>query len=182
MAITLNGPSKLIVLDTATAYTWQAIYNAVVAWAVLPANMQYLIPMTSTGKAPLGGGVFTDIIFILQNGWKLQPSGYAANTQITITGSGTVSDNTSFAVAPLVGSPVQWYLQAATAGTVSIVSTGSGALSTVQAAQLSQIAASTTPLTFTGTNINADTKSMNGAAVIGTGAAGDSWRGVGVQP
>jgi hypothetical protein len=126
MGITLDGPNKLIILDTATSFTWLSIYDAVTAWAVQAANMKYLLPMASVGHVDMGGGIFTDIVYVLLNGWKLQPSGYAANSQIKVSGTAVVSDGSNFAVAPSVGSPVQWYMQAATAGTIVSVSSGSG--------------------------------------------------------
>jgi hypothetical protein len=129
MATTLDGTNKLIVLDTATSFTAQAIYDACVDWSVLSTNMKYLLPMQGVGKASLGGGVYTDSIYSLVNGWKLKPSGYAADTQVKVTGTLITSDSSNYSVAPTSGSPVQWLVQATTAAT--IVSSGSG-LSTAE--------------------------------------------------
>ena len=142
MAVTLDGPNKLIVLDTATSFTAQSIHSAVQSWASLSANMQYLLPMSASGKAALGGGIFTDLIFSLLNGWKLKPSGYAANTQIIVSGTLITSDNTAYAVPPTTGSPVQWLVQATTAGTITTVSSGSG-LSTAEHDKLMALPAAT---------------------------------------
>ena len=131
MAITIDGTNKLIVLDTATSFTAQAIYDACVVWAVLTGNMQFLLPMDGSGGAALGGGIFTDLVRRLINGYKLKPSGYAANTQITVAGTLITSDNTAYAVPPTTGSPVSWFVQAATAGTISVVS-GASTLTTVE--------------------------------------------------
>jgi hypothetical protein len=124
MAITIDGANKLIVLDTATSFTTQAIYDACVAWAVLTGNMQYLLPMDASGYESLGGGLFTDAIRRLINGYKLKPSGYAANTQITVVGTLIVDDGSNYSVPPTTGSPVTWQIQVATAGI--IVNSGSG--------------------------------------------------------
>lgn len=134
MAISLNGSSKLIVLDTDTTFTAQAIYNACVSWAQQSGNMQYLLPMISAGKVPRGNGVYTDIIFTLANGYKLKPSGYAPDTQVSITGSLTVSDNSAYAVPPSSGSPVQWFVEIAP--TATIVNVGGSSLTTEEHNQL----------------------------------------------
>lgn len=126
MAITLDGPNQLIVLDTATTFTVQSIYDACIVWAVQAGNMQFLLPMASAGKAPLGGGIFTDLIFKLVNGWKLKPSGYAADTQVKLTGTLITDDSSLPTVPPTSGSPVQWLIQATTAATIITVSGGSG--------------------------------------------------------
>ena len=126
MAITLDGANKLITLDTDTSFTASEIYTAAVDWAVLEANMQYLIPMTGSGKADLGGSVYTDIIFILTNGWKIKPSGYTAGDQITVTGTLITSDASARTVSPTTGGEPVWVFQVATYGTISSVSTGSG--------------------------------------------------------
>jgi hypothetical protein len=126
MAITLSGADKLITLDTDTTFTWKDIYDACVDWAVLEANMQYLIPMVGSGKAALGGSVYTDVIFVLSNGWKLKPSGYTAGDTITITGTGITDDASDRTTAPTTGDAPVWVFQVATYGTISSVSTGSG--------------------------------------------------------
>jgi hypothetical protein len=169
MAITLDGPNKLIILDTLTSFTAQAIYNACVSWAVLTGNMQYLLPMSSVGKASLGGGIFTDLIFIQQNGYKLKPSGYAPNTQIVILGTLITSDSSSTTVPPTIGSPVQWLIQATTAATI-VTSSGTG----LSSADISAVSAATLAL-FQSTQIPVNVKKINSVTVKGTGTAIDSW-------
>jgi hypothetical protein len=117
MAINLDGDDKLITLDTDTTFTADAIYKACCAWAMLEANMQYLIPMVSAGKSPLGGSVYTDIIYTLSNEWKLTTDGYDAGEEITIQGT-LITDDSSTRVE-LGDTAVNWVFQVATYGTVT---------------------------------------------------------------
>jgi hypothetical protein len=119
MAISLTGSTKIIELDTDLAFTAKDIYDAAVDWASLHDNMQYLIPMTGSGKAPLGGSVYTDIIFVLANGWKIKPSGYSDGDQIVVSGTLITDDSTVRTVAPTTGGNPDWTFQVATYGTVS---------------------------------------------------------------
>lgn len=125
MTVSFDGANKLIILSVATSFTLQTdIYDAAIQWATQTGNMQYLLPMQGSGHMSLGGGVYTDAVYTLVNGWKIQPSGYAANTQVKLLGTIATSDGGNYALAPSSGSPVQWYAQVATAGVV--VAQGSG--------------------------------------------------------
>lgn len=126
MAITISGSAKTITLDTSTTFAVKDVYDACVDWACQSGNMQYLLPMTGTGKSALGGGVYTDSIYSINNGYKIKPSGYAADTQVKLTGTLITSDSSNYAIAPTSGSPVQWYVQATTAATIVATSSGSG--------------------------------------------------------
>lgn len=134
MAVSFNGSSKTITLTTATSFTWQAIYDAAVNWAVLSGNMQYLLPMTGTGKAPFGGGSYSDVIFTVINGWKLLTSGYASTDIITIQGTGVCSTGSDADMINSSSTGIMVFARASY-GTVSTVSTGSG-LSTDEHNQL----------------------------------------------
>jgi hypothetical protein len=122
MAITLTGATKLITLDTDETFTASDIYAAAVEWAMLEANMQFLLPMESAGHSPLGGSVYTDIIYILCNGWKITSSGYAAGTEIAITGT-LITDDTTTRVT-LGDSSVLWVFQVATYGSIAETTPG----------------------------------------------------------
>ena len=58
--------------------------------------------MMAIGKAPLGGGVYTDSIFILQKGWKIKF--WSGTYQATITGTLITDDETERTVPPDSGS------------------------------------------------------------------------------
>lgn len=140
--VMFDGANKLIILSGAASFNLRTdLYDASQEWGVMYNNMQYLLPFSTTGYVALGGGVYTDIIFELVNGWKIQPSGYSANTQVTLTGTLTTSDGLPYAVSPSSGSPVQFFVQAATAGT--IIDAG---LTPDQDAELSAIYAKTSNL------------------------------------
>jgi hypothetical protein len=115
--ISLDGDNKLITLDTDLSFSAGTIYTACVDWAVLEANMKHLIPMVATGKAPLGGSVFTDIIYVLSNGWKLTTDGYDSGDQIEVQGT-LITDDSSTRVT-LGDTAVNWVFQVATYGTVT---------------------------------------------------------------
>jgi hypothetical protein len=139
LAISFDGASKVITLDTALSFTVQQLYKAGEDWSVLPGNMQYLEPLESAGNILLSGGIKTDIIVLLVNGWKMKPSGYAPGTLLSITGTLVVEGGGAYAIAPTVGSPVTWFVQAATAGTIVTVTSGSG-LSVAEHDQLMAVA------------------------------------------
>ena len=126
MAISIDGPNKTIILSSETTFLSKTMYRACVDWSVLSENMQHLLPMTAGGHLAVVSGVYSDDLFVLDNGYKLQPEGYAPDTQITISGTLSTSDNTQRAIPPTVGSPVQFEFMVATYGTVSTVSVGSG--------------------------------------------------------
>jgi hypothetical protein len=122
--ITIDGANKLIVLDTTTAWDFHDIYVAAMDWAALSENMQYLLPCQGAGKGALGGGLYTDIIYTLLNGWKLKPSGYTAGTQISVTGTLITDDSSLPTVAPTTGGQPVWLFKVATNGIISVQGSG----------------------------------------------------------
>jgi len=126
MAILIDGQNKTIILSELFTFDARAIYRACVDWSVLSNNMKYILPMISGGHFGIASSVYSDDIYVLQHNYKLQPYGYPENTQIDIIGTITTSDNSSRAVYPTVGYPVQFVFTVSTNGTLAIVSTGSG--------------------------------------------------------
>lgn len=123
--ISFTGSTKIITLDTATSFAAKDIYDAAVDWAVLSGNMQYLLPMSGSGKAPFGGGNYSDSIFTVLNGWKIETSGYSATDIINIVGTIVCSTGSD---ADMISSSSTGILIFARAsyGSQSVVSTGSG--------------------------------------------------------
>ena len=119
-----DGTTKYITVSGVSTFTADELHKAAMTWSVLSANMKYLIPTSVSGKEPLGGGVYTDLIYVLENGWKLQPDGYAAGSQILVQGTLITSDSSIRTVEHLTGECPGWTFQVATYGTVSV--TGSG--------------------------------------------------------
>jgi len=98
MAITFDPTNKYILIDSGTSLTALEIYNAVMEWHDEQASMGYDVPMAAIGKAPLGGGVYTDSIFILQSGWKLKL--YDGTYQFRIIGTMITDDGSIRTVQP----------------------------------------------------------------------------------
>lgn len=122
MAITFDGTNKLIVLTVATTFSANDIYSDAKRWE--DDNMTIVSPMEADGKASLGGGVYTDIIYTIQNGWQLKADNYAQGTLITINGTFISDDGSSRVAASDAGEEVVWQFSGVTAGT--IVVSGSG--------------------------------------------------------
>ena len=126
MAITFSGPDKLIQIDAETDVDLHDVYRAAMDWGAVAENLRYVIPMAWSGRSPLGGGVYSDVVYSLGSGWKFQPVGYASGTIICVRGSVAMPADGYRTVPPVTGQPVSWEFQVATAGTVTTVSTGSG--------------------------------------------------------
>ena len=113
--------NKYIKLANLTSIEVQDIYNEAKDWEDSPEGIGHRIPMEAVGYAPLGGGAYTDKIFILVNGWKIQP--YSGTYILTLLGTLITDDETDRFVAPDSGS-VQIVVQVTSQGI--IVATGSG--------------------------------------------------------
>ena len=70
MAITLNGSTKRIILDSASVSAAQ-IWSAWVDWH--EANQQWPLAFQLVGGNALGGGLFIPPYFFLLNGWRVRP-------------------------------------------------------------------------------------------------------------
>lgn len=78
--------------------------------------MGYTVPMSAVGKAPLGGGTYTDSIFILQDGWKIKL--HDGIYQFVIVGTVITDDETSRTVPPDSGN-VEVIFQVSSQGIIS---------------------------------------------------------------
>jgi len=63
----------------------QEIYNMAMDWADNPEAMSYDVPMKAAGYFPLGGGAYTDKVFVLINNWQILP--HQGNYEITFIGT-----------------------------------------------------------------------------------------------
>jgi len=70
MAITLNGATRRIILDSASVSAAQ-IWSAWVDWH--EANQQWPLAFQLVGGNALGGGLFIPPYFFLLNGWRVRP-------------------------------------------------------------------------------------------------------------
>ena len=82
MAITLDGATKRIILDSASVSVAQ-IWSAWVDWH--EANQQWPLAFQLVGGNALGGGLFIPPYFFLMNGWRVRPM--EASHNLTITGN-----------------------------------------------------------------------------------------------
>lgn len=98
MVIEFDPIAKYIKITSGVSITALEIYNTTMDWCDAPENIGYSIPMSAVGKAPLGEGVFSDSIFVLQNGWKIKL--YDGTYQFTIFGTVITDDETARTVPP----------------------------------------------------------------------------------
>ena len=82
MAITLDGSTKRIILDSASVSAAQ-IWSAWVDWH--EANQQWPLAFQLVGGNALGGGLFIPPYFFLMNGWRVRPM--EASHNLTIAGN-----------------------------------------------------------------------------------------------
>ena len=82
MAITLDGATRRIILDSASVSAAQ-IWSARVDWH--EANQQWPLAFQLVGGNALGGGLFIPPYFFLMNGWRVRPM--EASHNLTITGN-----------------------------------------------------------------------------------------------
>ena len=82
MAITLNGATRRIILDSASVSAAQ-IWSAWVDWH--EANQQWPLAFQLVGGIALGGGLFIPPYFFLLNGWRVRPMESSHN--LTIAGN-----------------------------------------------------------------------------------------------
>ena len=82
MAITLDGATKRIILDSASVTAAQ-VWSAWVDWH--ETHRQWPLAFQLVGGIALGGGLFIPPYFFLLNGWRVRPM--EASHNLTITGN-----------------------------------------------------------------------------------------------
>jgi len=88
MAITFDGPNKLIILDTFTlAYSATYIYSRWKDWVGLSDNAKFLEAFRVVGGDGLGGGATAPAFVFLRNdyGWRIKKP--EADIAVTISGN-----------------------------------------------------------------------------------------------
>jgi len=88
----------VLITSPTTQLTALTIYNSTMDWCDEQPTIVHSIPMRAVGKAPLGGGVYTDSIFILQDGWKIKF--WSGTYQAVIMGTVITDDETPRTVPP----------------------------------------------------------------------------------
>jgi len=116
--------NKLIkILSPTTEIDALDIYSDAMDWADEIQNMSHDVPIQAVGKFALGGGIYSDIIFILVNGWKIK--WYNGTYTGVVKGTLITEDESRRTVPPDTGS-MEAVFAVASAGTISLVSSGSG--------------------------------------------------------
>ena len=105
----------ILVTSPTTALTALEIYSAAMDWCDDQPTMGYTIPMEAVGKFDMGGGVYSDSIFLLKNGWKIKF--WSGTYQATITGTLLPEPGQSRTVPPDSGN-VEVVFQVSSQGTV----------------------------------------------------------------
>jgi len=122
--LTRNYSQNEPALARRLTYTCQEIYNLTMDWIDSQSNMPHDVPMMAVGYASLGGGSYTDKIFILINGWKIRPT--EGDYIITFIGTLITDDNSERVSRPKAGA-IQSVFQVSSQGISSV--TGSGVTS-----------------------------------------------------
>jgi hypothetical protein len=116
MAITFDPINKLIRLTSpTTSVTAQDLYTSAMDWAEELDNLHIDVPMDANGKFPLGGGVFSDIIYRLLSDWKLK--WFDGDKSVFVSGTLITDDNTVRTVPADTGN-VETVFQVNTYGTI----------------------------------------------------------------
>jgi hypothetical protein len=98
MAIEFYPTPKLIKITSGTSITALEIYNAAMDWVDSQEGMAYTCPIAAYGKFGMGGGVYSDSIFVLLDGWKIKL--YNGTYQFTIIGTLITDDQTARTISP----------------------------------------------------------------------------------
>lgn len=86
MPVQFDPVNKYILITSPTKeLTALEIYGDAMDWCDELENMQYAPPIEAVGKFDMGGGVYSDSIFMLANGWKIKF--WSGTYQATITGT-----------------------------------------------------------------------------------------------
>ena len=176
MAITLDGATKRIILDSASVSVAQ-IWSAWVDWH--EANQQWPLAFQLVGGNALGGGLFIPPYFFLLNGWRVRPM--EASHTLNITGNLFV-DGGGVPVVSTLGTfqvNVQYTVPVQAQG---IATSGGGSGPTAESIAAALLVA------LNATTIPTDVRKVNGDTVIGHGipptydntgtmtTPGDPWR------
>jgi hypothetical protein len=165
VAITIDGASKRIILDSASVTAAQ-IWSAWVDWHA--SNPQWLMAFRQAGGDALGGGLYIPAYFFLQNGWRVRPM--ESNHNLTITGNLFV-DGGGVPVVPTLGTyqvNVNYTVPVQAQG-ISTSGSAAPTAAEVAAAVIAGLMATAIPV---------DARLMNGAQITGNGTPLNQWRGL----
>jgi hypothetical protein len=162
VAITFNGATKRIVLDSASV-TAAEIWSRWADWHA--SNSEWPLAFRQVGGDDLGGGLSIPPYFFLLAGWRVRPM--EANHALIITGNlfvdggGVPVVNTlgAFNVSTQYTVPVQ-------AQGISTLGASGPSAAEIAAAVMAELANQT---------VRSDVRYVNGVLISGTGIEGDTW-------
>lgn len=103
MGISFDPISEHILITSPTVeVSALEIYNATMDWCDDQETMNYTVPMGAVGKFGMGGGAYSDSVFILLNGWKIKF--WSGTYQAKIVGTLITDDETDIITPPDSGS------------------------------------------------------------------------------
>lgn len=105
----------ILIMSPTTTISALEIYNAAMDWCDEQTTMGYDIPMSAVGKFDMGGGVYSDSIFMLINGWKIKF--WSGTYQAVISGTLLPEAGQSRTVPPDSGN-VEIVFQVSSQGTI----------------------------------------------------------------
>jgi hypothetical protein len=167
MAIVFDPTTKRVILDTSSVSATE-LYSRSCDWLATGDNAKYGAVFRQVGADDLGGGLSIPPYYFLQGAWRVRPMESSHNLTITgnlfVDGGGVPVVNTlgEYQVNVNYTVPVQ----------AQGISTSGGSGPTAEQIASAVMAA------LNATTVPVDVKKMNGAQVVGTGSAGDKWRGV----
>ena len=166
--VSFNGTTKQIKVNAGVTSLSirENVYSAWARWMIREDNSRFSAAIRAVGADPIPGGE-TGITFFMINGWRLV---YDPNV-VAVSGV-LYSEDYATAYWSDAGAPIYPATVAAlvnSAVTTQNVITGT-AVTAAELVAAIMAAAQATPL-------HADARKMNGAEILGTGAANDLWRG-----
>lgn len=94
MAVTFDGPNKLIICSTGTVQIEiNDVYSRWKDWVAISDHAKYLQAFSAIGGDPLTGGQFLGSTYFLENGWKVRPQ--EANHVLVVKGNLYARDGSS---------------------------------------------------------------------------------------
>ena len=162
MAISLDGATKRIILDSASV-TAAEIWSRWVDWH--RANTEWPLAFSLVGGIALGGGLFIPPYFFLLNGWRVRPMESSHN--LTITGNLFVDGGGGPVVATLGTYQVNVNYTVPVQAQGISTSGGSGPSAAAIAAEVLSV--------LQATAIPVDLQKVKGQSIGGSGSAGDPW-------
>lgn len=161
MALSFDGPTKLVTITTDTTLDVKDLWSRWVDWYLTSDNSKYALAMTQVGgnDIDLGAGTSIPVYIFLINGWRVKPKEAShtlavTNAILVVDGGGDPFVNTtgSFIIRINYQQPVQ---------AIGVSTGGGGALTGTQETQLLKIFQalmldSTKPVTSTPDQISFD--------------------------